>query len=402
MRGCEDEEGLILAKLQLDAVYNSLEGYYLCLLKLVDFGRRVCNGSCSNRETPRGLGQQAFFAAAHIPALASSTQSLALPSVSSSTNDVGQAFSKRHRPKSYLMATTSQSPLSASEASIADASKSPPARRALSSFPLYSAAASSTSQSGELSSSSHSHKNNSNATNIRSTHRIQRFITFFSSGDGQNKQGSSASGSFGKKSVKKISTASVSGVASAFIPIYAKDVQKQGQLYHQETAFGESLKNAQKHWEQCWAVLQAYNLYLCRQLSSYVSDETQEQILNIPGDSKTIDLRSAIIDIAYELLHRKDDERAHVLRVVTQKRTEHLLQASSEEEMLNWITNMQQASTSKGCGIEASRPVYGKSMKDFNGAIVKNINAVCEGKERAWVLVMASSMCKILPVLIGF
>lgn len=52
------------------------------------------------------------------------------------------------------------------------------------------------------------------------------------------------------------------------------------------------------------------------------------QILNIPGDSKTIDLRSAIIDIAYELLHCKDDQRAHVLRVVTQKRTEHLLQAA--------------------------------------------------------------------------
>lgn len=46
----------------------------------------------------------------------------------------------------------------------------------------------------------------------------------------------------------------------------------------QETALGESLKNAQKRWEQCWAVLQAYNLYLCRQLSSYVSDETQEKV----------------------------------------------------------------------------------------------------------------------------
>ncbi|VDD94961.1 unnamed protein product [Enterobius vermicularis] len=328
--------------------------------------------------------------------------------------------------------------------------------RALSSFPLFGG---NTSQSTEISSPSHPREHASGIPNIRTTHRIQRFITFFSSSDNQGKQAGNISGvpgsSAGKRYIKKASTATVAGsnVTSAFIPIYAKEVRKQGQLYHQETALGESLKNAQKRWEQCWAVLQAYNLYLCRQLSSYVSDETQEKsgkifrfsnfsffavlvsvvvdgehsaewkgegdcmilcfvgleenkncmlrmavggntgcrnsILNIPGDSKTIDLRSAIIDIAYELLHCKDDQRAHVLRVVTQKRTEHLLQAArllvspkfiqrikrnigfSEEEMLNWIGNMQQASTSEiskknECGLTSRKISDGVTLEKSN------------------------------------
>ncbi|KHN77390.1 GTPase-activating protein pac-1, partial [Toxocara canis] len=183
------------------------------------------------------------------------------------------------------------------------------------------------------------------------THRIQRFITFFSSNDHQNKHSSSslaaASSRTSTKQHLKRSTTTLnsSHVAPVFVPVNAKDVRKQGQLVHQETALGESSKYDRRRWEQCWAVLHAYNLYLCRQLSSYVSDETQEKVLNIPADSRTIDVRSAIVDIAYELLQRKDEQRAHVFRVVTQRRTEHLLQAESESEMLKWIDNIRSAST---------------------------------------------------------
>uniref|UniRef100_A0A9J2PF97 PH domain-containing protein n=1 Tax=Ascaris lumbricoides TaxID=6252 RepID=A0A9J2PF97_ASCLU len=183
------------------------------------------------------------------------------------------------------------------------------------------------------------------------THRIQRFITFFSSNDHQNKHSNSSlattsSRSNAKQHLKRSTTTlNSSHVSSLFVPVKAKDVRKQGQLIHQETALGESSKYDRRRWEQCWAVLHTYNLYLCRQLSSYVSDETQEKILNIPADSRTIDVRSAIVDIAYELLQRKDEQRAHVLRVVTQRRTEHLLQTESESEMLKWIDNIRSAST---------------------------------------------------------
>lgn len=63
------------------------------------------------------------------------------------------------------------------------------------------------------------------------------------------------------------------------------------------------------------------------------------QILNIPADSRTIDVRSAIVDIAYELLQRKDEQRAHVLRVVTQRRTEHLLQTERFVLMKCFLNN---------------------------------------------------------------
>ncbi|VDM51243.1 unnamed protein product [Toxocara canis] len=76
---------------------------------------------------------------------------------------------------------------------------------------------------------------------------------------------------------RSTTTLNSSHVAPVFVPVNAKDVRKQGQLVHQETALGESSKYDRRRWEQCWAVLHAYNLYLCRQLSSYVSDETQEK-----------------------------------------------------------------------------------------------------------------------------
>lgn len=63
----------------------------------------------------------------------------------------------------------------------------------------------------------------------------------------QGKQAGNISGvpgsSAGKRYIKKASTATVAGsnVTSAFIPIYAKEVRKQGQLYHQVCFLSESL-----------------------------------------------------------------------------------------------------------------------------------------------------------------
>uniref|UniRef100_A0A915BMZ7 GTPase-activating protein pac-1 n=1 Tax=Parascaris univalens TaxID=6257 RepID=A0A915BMZ7_PARUN len=281
---------------------------------------------------------------AQLRALASSTSSLVTRPPS---NETSADVTRRQRPKSYVMATSSSSPLAASDASVVTATRSPHATAVQSSSTFET----STCLPGAASVSRTYQKNAFGVHHQPTTHRIQRFITFFSSNDHQNKHSNSSvattsSRSNAKQYLKRSTTTlNSSHVSSLFVPVKAKDVRKQGQLIHQETALGESSKYDRRRWEQCWAVLHTYNLYLCRQLSSYVSDETQEKILNIPADSRTIDVRSAIVDIAYELLQRKDEQRAHVLRVVTQRRTEHLLQTESESEMLKWIDNIRSAST---------------------------------------------------------
>ncbi len=74
------------------------------------------------------------------------------------------------------------------------------------------------------------------------------------------------------------------------------------------------------------------------------------QILNVPSDSLTIDVDEAIVDIVY--CDRRDGDIAstsqhqHVLRIITQLRTEHLLAASSGDEMLKWIDELQKANRS--------------------------------------------------------
>lgn len=52
-------------------------------------------------------------------------------------------------------------------------------------------------------------------------------------------------------------------------------------------------------------------------------------------------MRSAICDIAYG--EQQADARQHVLRLTTQRRTEHLLQAASADDMLKWIEELQRA-----------------------------------------------------------
>ncbi|VDN84757.1 unnamed protein product [Brugia pahangi] len=149
-----------------------------------------------------------------------------------------------------------------------------------------------------------------------------------------------------RRRLKRSTTATTAPISTSLLatPIRLGDVQKQGQLMHQEVAMGESLKNDRHKWTMYWAVLHGTKLYLCCQLSSHINDETHEKLLNIPSDAREIDLKSAIIDIAYEYCRLKDNKKAHIFRVITQQQTEHHFQAYCEDDMLKWIEIIRFAS----------------------------------------------------------
>ncbi|VDN08155.1 unnamed protein product [Thelazia callipaeda] len=192
------------------------------------------------------------------------------------------------------------------------------------------------------------------------THRIQRFINFFSSND-QAKQRESAISSpierFQSRHHQKgcaagsVDRISKSSSSASVIPV--RNVCKQGQLMHQasttlltEVAMGELLKNDRHKWKTYWAVLHGSNLYLCQQLNSYINDKTNEKLLNIPTDAIEIDLKLAIVDIAYEYWRRKNSSKSYVFRVITQQQTEHHFQVYCENDMLNWIETIRLTSCS--------------------------------------------------------
>uniref|UniRef100_A0A1I7VZM4 PH domain-containing protein n=1 Tax=Loa loa TaxID=7209 RepID=A0A1I7VZM4_LOALO len=197
--------------------------------------------------------------------------------------------------------------------------------------------------------------NHSASTSVHvpaTTHRIQRFISFFSSGDTQTKHWETTSSPTtvrfpSRRRLKRSTTATTTPISASLLatPIPLGDVQKQGQLMHQEMAMGEPVKNDRHKWTTYWVVLHGTKLYLCCQLSSHINDETHEKLLNIPSDARQIDLKSAIVDIAYEYCRSKDNKKAHVFRVITQQQTEHHFQTYCEDDMLKWIEIIRFASS---------------------------------------------------------
>ncbi|CAG9531748.1 unnamed protein product [Cercopithifilaria johnstoni] len=201
--------------------------------------------------------------------------------------------------------------------------------------------------------------NHSASTSVHvpvTTHRIQRFISFFSSNDTPTTTHLEAT-HFGaeptsvrfssRRRLKRSTTATTTPICalSLITPIPRRDVEKQGQLMHQEVAMGGPLKNDRHKWTTYWAVLYGTELYLCCQLSSHISDETHQELLNIPSDARKIDLKSAIVDIAYEYWRPKDNKKTHVFRVITQQQTEHHFQTYCEDDMLKWIEIIRIASS---------------------------------------------------------
>ncbi|VDM61347.1 unnamed protein product [Angiostrongylus costaricensis] len=118
-----------------------------------------------------------------------------------------------------------------------------------------------------------------------------------------------------------------------------------GRNEFQELALGKSGKR--RSWEECWAMLYEQSLYLCaHEPIAKVAETTGEkshistpfQLIHLPPCAR-VDVNSSIIDIAYEWLAMSRTK--HVIRLVTQTRTEHLFELDSEAEMLSWIATLQ-------------------------------------------------------------
>uniref|UniRef100_A0A914VPI2 Uncharacterized protein n=1 Tax=Plectus sambesii TaxID=2011161 RepID=A0A914VPI2_9BILA len=168
-----------------------------------------------------------------------------------------------------------------------------------------------------------------NAPHPPAAHRIQKFITFFSTHEAQvssahsnsprstppatiaycpqpskapgplaivNVQGRGGGGGNKSSQLKKHKSDGVQRARPQPIPVRAADVLKQGQLVHRQVPFANTTAlplpaaNAsantavaaadarQRLWDQCWAVLHESTLYLCRQLSSYTSEHTGDKV----------------------------------------------------------------------------------------------------------------------------
>uniref|UniRef100_A0A8R1IFG5 PH domain-containing protein n=1 Tax=Caenorhabditis japonica TaxID=281687 RepID=A0A8R1IFG5_CAEJA len=123
-------------------------------------------------------------------------------------------------------------------------------------------------------------------------------------------------------------------------------VDRQTWVKHQELALGKSGKR--NHWEDRWAMLSRRSLYLCIESPAYKSEKTLEL-----GAHTRVDVRNAIVDIAYDWLSSSFSKQRHVVRIVTQNRSEHLIELNTESEMLSWISVLQ-SSSEDGVGEEAT------------------------------------------------
>ncbi|KJH49826.1 PH domain protein [Dictyocaulus viviparus] len=209
---------------------------------------------------------------------------------------------RRARPKSYVLATSTSLPETEQMSFSHDES------RDLSSL-------------GSLSSIDRTPRSNHLSHCQPSAHRIQKFLAFFSHQNSPVKLRS-------KRSRTSLPTSRNPFPTTV---LRANKLIRQGWLRHQELELGKCGKR--RLWEECWAVLSDQSLYLCPQEpKTTVMDSTGENLINIPSCAR-VDVHSSIIDIAYEWLAMSSTK--HVIRLVTQTRTEHLFEldsAASEDD----------------------------------------------------------------------
>ncbi|CAJ0941728.1 unnamed protein product, partial [Mesorhabditis belari] len=244
-----------------------------------------------------------------------------MPTLLGESQSVPASPMRRPRPKSYVLATSSSFPLTIENDE----------HRRVPSFPSVESL----------------ERRRPGAPHPPATQRITRFIQLFSHHDNQKSSEEKQSQTKRHAPLKRSRTTGPPAnrvPLSPPIPVQASAVYRQGLLQHQEHPIGVASRRVRpSQWEQRWAVLAGKTLHLCKQLSSYISDKTKEKIYSVPADSVSIEVSSAIIDIAYDALKR--DGQKHVVRVVTLQHREHLLQTQNEEDMLSWIAALQKAAT---------------------------------------------------------
>ncbi|CAI4231196.1 unnamed protein product [Auanema sp. JU1783] len=231
-----------------------------------------------------------------------------------------ESVMRRARPKSYVLATSASLPETDQSTTFSHDGTS----RELSSM-------------GSISSIENSARS-AQAPHPPATHRIQKFISLFSQkaeGRGLRLKRSRTSLPEGRNPLPDIQ-------------LYALNISKQGPIRHQQLALGKNGRRNQ--WTDYWGILHDHFLYLCpQQPRCTLADGTNEKIYSL-SPCERVDVRFSVADIAYDWL--TENKNRHVIRMLTQTRSEHLFELGSEVEMLSWIAVLQ--SSSDGSVVPAS------------------------------------------------
>ncbi|UMM23239.1 hypothetical protein L5515_004058 [Caenorhabditis briggsae] len=304
--------------------------------------------STSSTSSVSTSGEAASTTTAAPAAVATTSRQTSSNSSVDSNHNEAMKMIRRARPKSYVLATSAsmnddviQSSMIANEQSSSISHDTTTSGRELpsslmgsmTSMELRSGRATTSSATTTTSNSGQNTSRSLNAPHPPATHRLQRFIALFNS--------SKASDGSGEPKKSRMKRSRTSLPASRFaLPgtILQRDgVARQTWVKHQEIALGKSGKR--NHWEDRWAVLCRRSLYLCAESPAYTSEKTVEL-----SSHTRVDICNAIVDIAYDWLSSSFSKQRHVVRIVTQNRSEHLIELNTESEMLSWISVLQSSS----------------------------------------------------------
>ncbi|CCD62881.1 GTPase-activating protein pac-1 [Caenorhabditis elegans] len=332
-------------------------------------------------------------AAAGSVAATTSRQTSSNSSVDSNHNEAMKMI-RRARPKSYVLATSASmnedvlsSSIIANEQSSSISHDTTTSGRELPSS-LMGSTISMEMRSGGASSATTTTTSNSgqqtsrslNAPHPPATHRLQRFIALFNSS-----KTSDGSGEHKKSRMKRSRTSLPASRFALPGTILQRDgVARQTWVKHQEIALGKSGKR--NNWEDRWAVLCRRSLYLCVESPAYTTEKTIEL-----GSHTRVDVCNAIVDIAYDWLSSSFSKQRHVVRIVTQNRSEHLIELNTESEMLSWISVLQSSSED---GIATGSSVDENELSTtgrHNNNAVSNSSALLHNSQS--IASLASSSC---------
>ncbi|XP_078571386.1 rho GTPase-activating protein 23-like isoform X3 [Branchiostoma floridae x Branchiostoma japonicum] len=119
---------------------------------------------------------------------------------------------------------------------------------------------------------------------------------------------------------------------SAPLPITASDVIKEGWLNYRLSINEKGKRVSGAKWKEAWAVLKGHMLYVCK-------DRRTGPLTVAVGDENPISIKGSIPDIAYDYTKRKN-----VFRLLTHSTVncvEYLFQAENHDDMLSWISAIQ-------------------------------------------------------------
>ncbi|CAI5444586.1 unnamed protein product [Caenorhabditis angaria] len=277
---------------------------------------------------------------------------------------------RRARPKSYVLATSTSMNDEAMSGNLNEPSSSISHDDTTSGRELPSSLMGSTSSMDHNRSINNDPKQQQhtsrslNAPHPPATHRLQRFIALFNSNKSQD--GNETNNK--KSRMKRSRTSLPSSRCSLPGTILPRElVDRQTWIKHQEIALGKSGKR--HHWEDRWAIMSQNTLYLCIEAPSFTSEKTVEL-----GSHNRVDVKNSIVDIAYDWLSATFSKQRHVIRIVTQNRSEHLIELNTESEMLSWISILQSNSEDLSISSTTNSPSKSATSSQSNAQIQQNNN----------------------------